>query len=195
VLALWKLPNKLPCGLCILSISFNDACVIVENGALKHANKNGDSHVSFDRTIAILERTSASITRFINAVGVFFLTMMMLVITADVFSRFFFNAPIAGSLEIIQFMLVLTILFDIPYATARKQHVSIDILTSKLSNRSALRLESIMILISLILSLAVVWRTIQYGLLKHQMNEISAVLHLPFKQLLQTSVLLKCFAV
>jgi hypothetical protein len=99
VLALWKLPNKLPCGLCILSIPFNDACVIVENGALKHANGNGDSHVSFDRMIALLERTSAFVTRF------------------------FFNAPIAGSLEIIRFMLVLTILFGIPYAGAREQHV------------------------------------------------------------------------
>lgn len=180
MLALRKLPNKLPGGLYILSIPSNNACVIVEDGALKRANGNGDSHVSFDRMIAILERTSASATRFINAVGVFFLTMMMLVITADVISRFFFNAPIAGSLEIIRFMLVLTILFGIPYATTRKQHVSIDILTSRLSKRSALRLESIMILISLILSSVVVWRTIQYGLLRHQMNEISAVLHLPF---------------
>ncbi|MGD8226286.1 MAG: TRAP transporter large permease subunit [Desulfobacteraceae bacterium] len=133
-----------------------------------------------DRIVGYLERISFSVTRSINAIGVFFLTMMMIVITVDVLSRYFFNLPIQGSLEIIRFVLVLTILFGIPYTTVRKQHVSIDIVTSKLSDRVRIRLETIMILVSLVLSAVVVWRSVEYALLKHRMGEISAVLHVPF---------------
>lgn len=136
--------------------------------------------MSLDRAITSMEGISFSVTRFVNAIGVFFLTMMMLVITVDVLSRYLFNLPIEGSLEIIRFVLVLTILFGIPYTTTRKQHVSIDIVTSKLSPWLRSRLESIMILISLLLVIVVVWRAIRYALLKNSMNEISAVLQIPF---------------
>jgi TRAP-type C4-dicarboxylate transport system permease small subunit len=85
------------------------------------------------RTADLLESVSFPFTRIINGVGVFFLAVMMLVTTVDVLSRFFFNLPITGSIEITGFLLVLTILLGIPYAAARKQHVTIDILTHKLS--------------------------------------------------------------
>ena len=136
--------------------------------------------MGLDKTVGALEKKTRSMTRWINAVGVFFLTMMMLVITVDVVSRFFFNRPVEGSLEMIMFMLVLTIIFGIPYAAVRKQHVGIDIFTAHLSERKRFLLETAMLLISLILCIIVLWRSFQYAMLKQSMHEISAVLQLPF---------------
>lgn len=136
--------------------------------------------MGWDKTVGLLEKISFSITRFINGVGVFFLAAMMIIITLDVVLRYFFNAPIAGSLEIIRFVLVLTVLLAIPFATARKQHVSIDIVTSNLKETARYRLESLMIFIALILTSVVAWRSIKYALLKHQTGEMSTILHIPF---------------
>ena len=136
--------------------------------------------MGLDKTVGVLERIIFSVTRFVNAMGVFFLIMMMAVITVDVVLRYIFNRPIQGSLEMVMFMLVLTILFGIPYAAVRRQHVSIDIITSQLSEHKRSVLECIMLLISLILAIIVVWRSVQYAMLKHSMNEASAVLQLPF---------------
>ena len=125
-----------------------------------------------------LESISFSVTRFFNGIGMFFLTIMMAVTTADVVLRFFFNSPITGSLEITSFSMVLTIMLAIPYTTVRKQHVTIDIVTSKISERRRFVLESMIILIAVILSGLVVWRTIVYALMRW--NEWTAVLHLKY---------------
>jgi tripartite ATP-independent transporter DctM subunit len=137
--------------------------------------------MSFDETLTSLEGISFSVTRFINALGVFFLAATMVLITVDVFSRFVFNRPIEGRLEIVEFMLVLTILFGIPYTTIRKQHVCIDIVTSRLPGKTRFTLESLMMFIALILSVLVVWRTVEYAMLKGRMNEMSAIFHLPIQ--------------
>lgn len=131
------------------------------------------------RTADLLESVSYSFTRFINGVGVFFLAVMMLVTTVDVLSRFFFNLPITGSIEITGFLLVLTILLGIPYAAARKQHVTIDILTYKLSERVGLVLNSITLFIAITLFAVIVWRSIDYALLMNSMNRVTAVLRMP----------------
>ena len=136
--------------------------------------------MGLDKTAGLLEKISFSVTRFINAIGVFFLAVMMIIITLDVILRYFFNSPIDGSLELIRFVLVLTVLLAIPYTTVRKQHVSIDIVTSKLSEKTRYRLESLMVFLALILTSLVVWRSIKYALLKHQTNEMSTILHIPF---------------
>lgn len=136
--------------------------------------------MGLDKTVGALEKMTLSMTRFINAIGVFFLTMMMVVITVDVISRYFFNRPIEGSLEMIMFMLVMTIIFGIPYAAVRKQHVGIDIVTSHLSEKKRFLLETVMLFLSLILCVIVLWRSYHYAMLKLSMNETSAVLQLPF---------------
>lgn len=140
--------------------------------------------MSFQRTLGSLEDISVSVTRLVNTLGVFFLAMTMALVTADVLLRFFFNHPIEGSLEIIRFMLVLTILFSIPYAAAQKQHVSIEFLTSRLSNKTRSVLEGAMLLIALILSILVVWRTMKYAMLKAKVDEMTAVLHLPLQPII-----------
>lgn len=124
-----------------------------------------------------LEDICLSITKFFNSIGMFFLTMMMAVTTADVIFRFFFNLPITGSLEIISFSLVITIMLAIPYTTVKKQHVTVDIVTFKLNDRKRFILESINLLVAVILIGVIVWRTILYALLRW--DEWTAVLHLP----------------
>ena len=134
--------------------------------------------MGLDENIGVLEKISFSVTRFINAIGVFFLAVMMIIITLDVILRYFFNSPIDGSLELIRFVLVLTVLLAIPYTTVRKQHVAIDIVTSKLSEKTRYRLESLMVFIAIILTSLVIWRSIKYAMLKHQTGEMSTILHM-----------------
>ncbi|MBW2063488.1 MAG: TRAP transporter large permease subunit [Deltaproteobacteria bacterium] len=130
-------------------------------------------------TAYMLETVTNPLTRYVNEAGIFFLAMMMLVTTVDVFSRFLFNLPVTGSIEITGFLLVATIMLGIPYAAAKKQHVTIDIVTSKLSERSNLVLNSITLLVGLILFSVIVWRSVEYAFLMHKMNRVTAVLRIP----------------
>jgi len=103
----------------------------------------------------------------------------MLIISVDVLSRFLFNYPIKGSIEMVGSMLVLTILFSIPYTAIRNQHVNITIVTSKLPFKIRYTLQSIVNFIALILCILVAWRSLLYALAKAKDGEMSAVLQLP----------------
>lgn len=135
--------------------------------------------MQFKKTLEALEAASSSFTRYVNGAGVFSLAIMMLVTTVDVLSRFFFNAPITGSIEITGFLLVLTILLGIPYAAAKRQHITIDIVSSKLPDRMRLNLASITLFIAIVLFGVVVWRSIDYAFLMHRMHRVTAVLRMP----------------
>lgn len=138
-----------------------------------------EAETGLRKALKSVEVGSASVARFTNGVGVLFLFMSMLTTAVDVFFRYFFNRPISGTIEIIQYMLVFTIIFGIPYAAVRKQHVEIDFVTARLSAKGRSRLEGATLFIALILSLLVVWRSIHYAVIKARADEISAVLHLP----------------
>ncbi len=131
------------------------------------------------KVIDSFERMNHSITLTVNGVGVFSLAAMMCVTVVDVISRFLFNLPVIGSIEITGFLLLLTVFLGIPYAGAKKQHITINALVSKLPQRTQLITDSIIVLISLILFSVIAWRSILYSLLLKDMNTVTAVLRLP----------------
>jgi TRAP-type C4-dicarboxylate transport system permease small subunit len=63
--------------------------------------------------------------------------VMMVAITVDVVARNFAGEPIPGLLEISETALVATVFLGISYAGVTNAHVSVDLLTSKLSLKSS----------------------------------------------------------
>ena len=129
--------------------------------------------------IDLLQGVSHSAARVVNGIGVFFLAGMMLLTTADVFLRFLFNRPIAGSIEVTEFFMILTVFLAIPYAGALKQHITIDALVKKFPDRIGLIFQNITLFLSLVLLAVLCWRSIEYCMLMAGTNRMTAVLQLP----------------
>ena len=55
-----------------------------------------------------------------NGIGMVSLAAMMFLIAADVVLRYFFNKPITGDYELVQFMLVIMISLGLAYCGLRK---------------------------------------------------------------------------
>ena len=53
---------------------------------------------------------------------------LMLLTTADVVGRYFFNLPILGTVELTQQMLAAVVFLSLPVACWREEHVSVDLL-------------------------------------------------------------------
>ncbi|WP_416138707.1 TRAP transporter small permease [Halomonas sp. HK25] len=53
---------------------------------------------------------------------------MMLLTTADVSGRYFFNSPILGAVELTQLMLAALVFLSLPVVCWRQEHVSVDLL-------------------------------------------------------------------
>ncbi|MBW6392561.1 TRAP transporter small permease [Billgrantia antri] len=60
---------------------------------------------------------------------------MMLLTTADVAGRFFFNSPILGTVELTQLMLAALVFLSLPVVCWREEHVSVDLLDAIFPSR------------------------------------------------------------
>jgi TRAP-type C4-dicarboxylate transport system permease small subunit len=71
---------------------------------------------------------------FALATGILILCMM-LVTSVDVGLRFFFNAPLPGAFEITEIAMGLVIFAGMSLAAARREHITVNLLESRLSDR------------------------------------------------------------
>lgn len=100
------------------------------------------------------------VSRAINSVGVLFLMAMMFLMVVDVFLRRVFNQPLTGSFEVVQFMQVTLVYLGVAYTTIKKAHISIDLITCRLSERTAALVESIILFLSVGFFALITWRNI-----------------------------------
>jgi len=107
------------------------------------------------------------------------LTLMMLLTVSDVILRAF-DRPILGTYELVAFLGAVAIGFSVPITSWMKGHVSVDLITSKLSckARNIVNIGTRCLVIALFLLIS--WRLIIYGMNLHKANEVSMTLRMPF---------------
>lgn len=124
----------------------------------------------FRKTIQFIDRAIYSVSRVVNGGGVWFLAAMMLFIAADVFLRYIFNRPTKGSYEIIQFMMLIFVFLGLAYAGARRSHIALDVVVSRLPQRAQALIDSIAYLLSLGVVFLMVWQSAVYARVLWQDN-------------------------
>ena len=72
---------------------------------------------------------------FATAAGILVLGMM-LVTSLDVGLRFFFNAPLGGAFEVTEISMALVIFAGMSLAAARREHITVNLLETALSERA-----------------------------------------------------------
>ncbi len=94
------------------------------------------------------------------AMGVLFI--MMLLTASDVIFRYIFNRPIAGSIELTEFMMATMVSFGIAYCAVLDGHVSVDVVVSLLPKKVRTIIGIITTLLSLGLFLLITWQNVLY---------------------------------
>ncbi|SDO34800.1 TRAP transporter small permease [Desulforhopalus singaporensis] len=107
------------------------------------------------------------------------LAAMMFLMAADVVGRYFFNAPIPGGLELVEYMMAVIVPFSIAYCALQKSHVAVDLVVDRLP-RPVRRLLGVIVTCLSILFVAVIsWENIAYIGETYRSNLTSAVLKIP----------------
>ncbi|MFH1489560.1 MAG: TRAP transporter large permease subunit [Pseudomonadota bacterium] len=125
------------------------------------------------------ERVAGPLTRFSDSVGRIILGVMVLLITLDVVLRYFFNRPIKGSYELVEFMMVALVFLGLGYTQTKKDHVSVNLLTEKLSANQVRVIQSITHLLSLGVFILITWRCIVQAEVLRVNGSTSDVLFIP----------------
>lgn len=71
----------------------------------------------------------------LNVIGSLAIFMMMILVTTDVSSRYFFNNPITGQKEVTEMLMVLAVYLGMAYTQQMKGHIGMDMLVDKLPSR------------------------------------------------------------
>ena len=129
------------------------------------------------------------LNKFLVIISALMTFIMAGLIVVDVFLRFFFNMPIAGSLELEQYMLATVVFLSLGYAMMEDQHVNIDLISSKYSAKGKLVSKSIFALLSIYLFSIVCWQNLRRAFEAIEEEEIGIVTGIPLAPFLFIAVL------
>ena len=129
-----------------------------------------------------MKKIEKSITFIIEAcgiIGVIILLAMMMMTVADVVLRYFFSKPIIGSMEISVVLMACVVFLGIGWCALKDGHISVDIITGKLSKRGRAVLNGFDNVVTLVLALIVAWRSFVEALSAKEMEITSPILGIP----------------
>ncbi len=126
-----------------------------------------------------VEKIFRTIIEACGIIGVVILLAMMLMTVTDVIMRFFFNKPIIGSMEISVTLMVCVVFLGIGWCALNDGHISVDIITGKLSKRGRALLNAIDNIVTLVLSLIIAWRSFMEAISAMDMGVTSPILGIP----------------
>ena len=147
-------------------------------------------------TAEAIEKVANPLSRVVDSVGRVILALMVLLISVDVVLRYFFNRPIRGSYELVEFMMVLVVFLGLAYTQTKKGHVSITLLTNKLAPSQMSVVKSTTNLLCLIIFSLITWRCIIQAENLRTSGTSSDVLfipNLPFMWVVVFGSVLLCF--
>jgi TRAP-type C4-dicarboxylate transport system permease small subunit len=76
----------------------------------------------------LAENVSVAVTRGLETLAALSLFMMMAITFIDVFGRYFFNAPIDGSTEMIEVLLAVMVFMAFPLVSWKEENICVDLL-------------------------------------------------------------------
>ncbi len=118
--------------------------------------------------------------RFLEVFLVFLLSILVVAVVWQVFSRYILNAPSSVTEEIARYLLVWVGILGAAYCSGQNDHLAIDILPSKLDEQTQRKLKLIVnVLIILFSTLVFIIGGGRLVYLNHILGQSSAALHLP----------------
>lgn len=133
----------------------------------------------FNRVIEYLEKYSRLQARALNLVGVCAIPLIAINVTADVIGRYFFNRPIPGALDLSELLLVVVVCFALAYTASIREHMSVDVVTSRLGRRAEAILNVLTGLTGLAVLLLLTFYAALDGITTYRSGLETSILHMP----------------
>jgi TRAP-type transport system small permease protein len=109
------------------------------------------------------EKFVDSLNNITHKVSMIVLFLMMFLTTGDVIGRYFFYKPVTGTYELTGLAMVVVIFLSLGKTQLKKEHISIDFLTSKLPIKIESILNVLTSLIMLVLLSLTSWQLFEYS--------------------------------
>jgi TRAP-type C4-dicarboxylate transport system permease small subunit len=99
----------------------------------------------------------SSIARYLEYAACFMLCALILLTMAHVVSDYFFGHPIAGTIEISQFMLVMIMALGLSSAAVEQRHIKVDLLMMHLPKKVQLVIDTGVLIVTSVMLAIMTW--------------------------------------
>ncbi len=124
----------------------------------------------------ILEKFIAAIVAVLKWIGSIVLAMMMFLTALDVICRYFFNSPIVGALELVEYMMAVVIPFSIAFCAFCKSHVAVEFILDQFPQKIQNAIDIPINIVTVLFLLLISWQTCIYTVETFQSKLTSSVL-------------------
>ena len=139
-----------------------------------------------------MKKSIHKLNRFICGVGAFFLLPLMLLTTGEVIGRNLFNRPIAGTVELSEYLLAVFILLGVAYTQQVKGYVGVSFFVSRLPLRGQMLLNIVSTLLTLFIFAILAWQGLIVGMEEKTVSDMLRVPQVPFRLLVAVAAFLTC---
>jgi TRAP-type C4-dicarboxylate transport system permease small subunit len=106
------------------------------------------------------DKTVDAISKFLAALGCTAIILMMLIVTADVVAKYFFNRPIENTLEIVEiYFMPMVVVLPFAYVTRRDGQLIVELFTRSLPPRANAGLDAAVGVVTLLFMTVLTWKT------------------------------------
>jgi TRAP-type C4-dicarboxylate transport system permease small subunit len=116
----------------------------------------------------------------------------MLLTTGEVIGRNLFNRPIAGTVELSEYLLAIFVLLGVAYTQQVKGYVGVSLFVSRLPVRGQMVLNIISTLLSLFIFAILAWQGLIVGMEEKTVSDMLRVPQYPFRLLVAAAAFLTC---
>jgi len=131
----------------------------------------------------VFKKTVQRGSYWMAGIGMFFAIPLMLLTTADVVGRDLFSKPVAGTLEVSEYMLAVLILLGAAYTQQVKGHVCVDFFTGRFSRKTRVYFDTFTTILSLFIVTVLVWQGFVLGIQETAVTDQLRIPKAPFKML------------
>jgi TRAP-type transport system small permease protein len=131
------------------------------------------------RDTGALIKATKILNTILMYVCVCMLFVMMLLGSADILGRYFFNRPILGTFEIFEILLPGIVLLGLGFTQADKAHITVDMLVDRLPRRMRTLTDFCTTIMALVMSMLILWRGTMTALLYFNQNRLISNIHVP----------------
>ncbi|MYL42607.1 TRAP transporter small permease [Virgibacillus salexigens] len=126
-----------------------------------------------------MERIIQRLSKMLHVFAQIILLFMAVMITLDVLGRWLFKTPVTGTVDFTELGLSVVIFLSLAYTHVKEEHITIDFVVERFSQRIQWIVESIIHLLIAVLMVLVSWSTCHYAIRLFHANTVTGDLSIP----------------
>jgi len=135
--------------------------------------------MSLERSVKVAWNIVCTVSRVLNYGGAGFLFTLMLLVMVHVIGRYILGLPVPGSVELIEFLMVLIVFLGFAECAVQRGNVSVDLLVDQLPKQAQVLIDTFTCFFSIAIVSLITWQSAVQVKMLWQSGHVSGVLHIP----------------